>query len=126
MTPFNPHRGVIEIKGRIDGPQAPAFVNLALDTGATITIVRPSILVAAGYDPALAKRRIAITTATEVEFPALIRLEKFSVLGQERADFPVLAHATPPSAGLDGLLGLDFLRGLSLTIDFRSGQISLS
>jgi hypothetical protein len=32
----------------------------------------------------------------------------------------------PPGAGVDGLLGLDFLRGQSLTIDFRSGEITLS
>jgi hypothetical protein len=47
-------------------------------------------------------------------------------LGQERASFPVLAHTLPPSAGIDGLLGLDYLRGQTLTVDFRSGTITLS
>jgi hypothetical protein len=38
-------------------------------------------------------------------------------------NFPVLGHTLPPSAGVDGLLGLDFLRGQSLTLDFRSGHL---
>jgi hypothetical protein len=47
-------------------------------------------------------------------------------MGQERTDFPVLAHTLPPSASVDGLLGLDFLRRQIVTIDFRRGIISLA
>jgi len=47
-------------------------------------------------------------------------------LGHERAGFPVLAHTLPPSAGVDGLLGLDFFHNLSLTIDFRGGQLTVA
>jgi hypothetical protein len=42
-----------------------------------------------------------------------------------RSFFPVLAYTLPPSLGVDGLLGLDFLRGLNLTLDFREGRMSL-
>ncbi len=38
----------------------------------------------------------------------------------------VLAHDLPTEAAVDGLLGLDFFRDLSLTIDFRAGQIDLT
>jgi hypothetical protein len=38
----------------------------------------------------------------------------------------VLSHALPPTTGIDGLLGLDFLRGSVLTIDFQNGQIDLA
>jgi hypothetical protein len=40
--------------------------------------------------------------------------------------FSVLAHTLPPSAGVDGLLGLDFLRGQVLTVDFRSGRVTVA
>jgi hypothetical protein len=52
-----------------------------------------------------------------------VPLEKVAALGLERTAFSVLAHTLPPSAGVDGLLGLDFLRGQVLTVDFRSGRI---
>jgi hypothetical protein len=34
-------------------------------------------------------------------------------------------HTLPPSAGVDGLLGLDFLRGMRFTADFRAGALTL-
>ena len=39
--------------------------------------------------------------------------------GQKRAEFSVLGHTLTPSTEVDGLLGLDYFRGLSLTIDFH-------
>ena len=47
------------------------------------------------------------------------------MLSQERNGFPVLAHTLPPSAHIDGLLGLDYMRGQMLTIDFRQATVSL-
>jgi hypothetical protein len=47
-------------------------------------------------------------------------------MGQERRHFPVLAHTLPPSASVDGLLDLDYVRGQMLNIDFRQGTISLT
>ncbi len=38
----------------------------------------------------------------------------------------VLCHTLPPSATVDGLLGLDFFRGHQLTVDFQTGQITLT
>jgi predicted aspartyl protease len=98
---------------------------LALDTGATATVVNIAMLVAVGYDPALAPTRLQVTTGSGVEYAPPVTLSRIQALGQERLDFPVLGHTLPPSAGVDGLLGLDFLRGQSLTVDFRSGHVTL-
>jgi hypothetical protein len=66
-----------------------------------------------------------MTTASGVEYVPLLAIDRIEVLGQQRTSFPVAAHTLPPSASIDGLLGLDFLRGGELTIDFRAGQITL-
>ena len=39
--------------------------------------------------------------------------------------FFLICHTLPASVSVDGLLGLDFLRGQRLTIDFRAGRIAL-
>ena len=52
-------------------------------------------------------------------------LDRLSALGRHRLAFPVLAHSLPPVAGIDGLLGLDFLRGSVLTVDFQAATITL-
>ena len=82
------------------------------------------MLVALGDDPALVPERIQVTTGSGVEFVPRITWHKITALGQERTSFPVLGHTLPPSAGSDGLLGLDFVRGQTLTVDFRTGTLT--
>ena len=124
--PFDPQQGLIIVPAELWGPNGSAVLRLALDTGATGTLVNTGMLVALGYDPALIPDRVQITTGSGVEFVPRVLLDRIMVLGEESADFPVLGHTLPPSAGIDGLLGLDFFRGRSLTIDFRTGQMELA
>jgi predicted aspartyl protease len=123
---FNPREGLILVQAELWGPSGSGIVSLALDTGATSTVVNQSRLMQVGYDPALVPDRLQITTGSGVEFVPRLTLSKVTALGQERTSFPVLCHTLPPSAGVDGLLGLDFFRGQTLTVDFRSGEITLS
>ncbi len=102
-----------------------AVLSLALDTGATSTLVNQSRLMQLGYDPASQLERFQMTTGSGIEFVARLTLSKIVALGRERTNFPVLCHTLPPSASVDGLLGFDFFRGMSLTIDFRNGQLHL-
>jgi hypothetical protein len=46
-------------------------------------------------------------------------------LGKEKSNFLVIAHDLPPTASIDGVLGLDFLREHIVTIDFKQGFIEL-
>jgi predicted aspartyl protease len=123
---FDSHRGLIVVPVELKGPSGSAVLRFALDTGATSTGVSVGLLVAIGYDPALVVDRIQVTTGSAVEFALRVVLERLFALGYERSAFPVLGHTLPPSVGVDGLLGLDFLRGLNLTIDFRLGQLTLA
>ena len=124
--PFDSQQGLIIIRTELWGPAGSIVLRLALDTGATGTVVNIGMLVTIGYDPALAPDRIQITTGSGVEFVPRVTLDKMTALGQERTDFPVMGHTLPPSAGIDGLLGLDFFRGQSLTLDFRTAKVTLA
>lgn len=123
--PFDPQQGLIIVRAELWGPTGSVVLRFALDTGATSTVINIGLLVAVGYDPALAPERIQITTGSGVEFVPRVTVDRLSALGQEQSGFPALGHTLPPSAGVDGLLGLDFFRGQSLTLDFRTGQITL-
>jgi predicted aspartyl protease len=123
--PFDSQQGLIIVRVELWGPSGSAVLRLALDTGATSTVVNVGMLVAVGYDPALMPDRIQVTTGSSVEFVPRVVLDKIVALGQERVGFGVLCHTLPPSAGVDGLLGLDFFRGQCLTIDFRNGRVTL-
>jgi Aspartyl protease len=124
--PFNPQQGLLLVQAVLDGPTGTATLRMALDTGATGTLISSAILVAVGYDPSAAPQRIQVTTGSGVEFVPILPVTRLDALGQQRVGFPVLAHTLPPSAAVDGLIGLDFLRGSLLRIDFRQGQIAVT
>jgi len=122
---FNSSSGLILIRVVIHGPTRSTVARLALDSGATTTLINQGPLVWIGYDPSLAPERVQVTTGSGVEFAPRLPLLKISALGCSRGQFPVLAHTLPPSATVDGLLGLDFFRGTRLEIDFRQGLLNL-
>jgi predicted aspartyl protease len=123
--PFNPRQGLIVVTAQIWGPTGDTVAQLALDTGATSTLVNAAVLLTIGYDPALAPHRVRMTTGSGLEFVPRLTIQKIEALGQGHTNFPLLCHTLPPSASVDGLLGLDYLRSRRLTIDFRTGHITL-
>ncbi len=123
---FDPHQGLVIVQAELDGPSGSAVLRLALDPGATGTLINVGMLVSTGYDPALVPDRVQVTTGSSVEFVPRVMLSRITALGRERTNFLVLCHTLPPSAGIDGLLGLDFLRRQHLTVDFRGGRVTLS
>lgn len=123
---FDPQDGLILVNAEIKGPRGSAVVRLALDTGATATLINTAILVAVGYDPAVVPQRVQVTTGSGIEFVPRLALDRIDALGQSRDSFFVLAHTLPTSASVDGLLGLDFLRESILTVDFRTGLVLLA
>lgn len=126
MSPtFDPHQGLIIVHAEIVGISGAAILRLALDTGATTTLINSGMLLSIGYDPALSSDRVQITTGSGVEFVPRLVVKRLIALGKEVTDFSVLCHTLPASAGVDGLLGLDFLRGNNLRLDFKVGAITL-
>ncbi len=123
---FDPDRGPILVEAGASGPLGQADLQLLLDTGATTSLIRDTILIALGYDPSQSTDLVSVTMGSGVALVPRLVLTRLTALGQHRIGFPVLAHPLPPSAGVDGLLGLDFLRGHSLTLDFRGGLITLA
>jgi predicted aspartyl protease len=101
-------------------------IPVVLDTGASLTIVATDILAQRGYDPAdplLGRQRIV--TGSGVEYAPRITVRSATAIGQKVANLEVLSHDLPSESGVDGLLGLNFLKHFKLTIRFRKGIIEL-
>jgi len=122
---FDPRNGLIIVRAELTGPSGNAILQLALDTGATTSLINVAMLVAIGYDPALSTDRVQVTTGSGVEFAPRVELQRLTALGQERYGLQLLGHTLPPSSGVDGLLGLDFFRGLHLSVDFEPAKCAL-
>jgi hypothetical protein len=122
MLPFDPGEDLIVVPARVLGSGKELIVRLALDTGATSSMLNWDIAVNLGYDPSAAPNRVHTTTGSGIEMLPSIIIRRFESLGHAHTDFPILL---PPTTDIDGVLGLDFFRGRKLTIDFRIGLVTL-
>ena len=94
---FDPLQGLVIVWAELFGASGRVRLRLALDTGATGTLVNGVHLVAVGYDPSLVSERVQVTTGSGMEYAPRIKVSRFQALGQERLSFPVLSHTLPPS-----------------------------
>jgi hypothetical protein len=124
-TAFQPRSGPIIVEAELAGPTGTLKATMILDTGATTTCLSPKVLRLVGHDPSMAIGQAQLITGSGVSTVPLVMVNRLSALGQHAIGLRVLARNLPLSAAADGLLGLDFLRGHVLTIDFSQGQISL-
>ena len=124
-VPFASAEHLIKVQVHLASPSVETAVILALDTGAEMTLVNRDVIEYLGYDLSTASENVQITTGSGVEFVPEISLTRIDALDHEYRAFPVLCHTLPPSATVDGVLGLDFLRGKRLVLDFRAGIITL-
>lgn len=122
----DPTGGPISIRAEVTGPVRSLALELILDTGATTSRLTDVAPIALGYDPAASPDRVQMTTGSQVLSVPKLVVTRLSALGQHRFGFPVLAHTLPDAASVHGLLGLDFLRGGVLTVDFRLGRVALA
>ncbi len=98
---------------------------MALDTGATYTVLSRRLLREVGVDLGRPIRRLELAMGAGLVPVEMFRIDELSALGHSRASFRVVAYDLPADLELDGLLGLDFLARRRLTLDFRRGSLEL-
>lgn len=123
---FDPAARSVLVPVVVFGPRLDFTFRFAVDTGATQTSVRPHFLQRLGLDFSRPAGRKRIRSATGTALVPVISVTRIEALGHTRTDFLVAAHDFPLGTTADGLLGLDFFRGLVLTLDFARGRASLS
>jgi predicted aspartyl protease len=125
VTRFDSKRDLIIVKGRVWGPHQRQRrpLRLVLDTGAAETIVIPEVLDELGYNPRQGEAITVIRSAVGREEGYLIRVARFACLGHQASDFRVHAHDLPEGWGIEGLIGLSFLRQLNYEIRSIEGRI---
>lgn len=125
VTRFDPDSDLIIIDGRVWGPDAQQDrgLSLVLDTGAAETIISPDVLDELGYSARLGEQRTVMRSAVGREEGYMIRVARFRCLGFVEMDFRIHAHDLPEGWGIDGLIGLSFLRLLNYEVRSREGRI---
>lgn len=100
-------------------------VRLLVDTGARNTVLPARLLQEFGYNLNNPVRQVRITAAGGILQVPMITVAWFNCLGTNIQSFAVIALDLPPSAGVDGLLGMDFLTTIGAIVDINQMQIAV-
>ncbi|MBY0513867.1 MAG: retroviral-like aspartic protease family protein [Gemmataceae bacterium] len=122
---FDPAARSVLVPVTVVGPRRHHTFRCALDTGSTHTVLPATYLRGLGYDLTRPAGRTRVRSATGLTAVPVIRVSAVVTLGRVRTDFLVAALDLPLGVGADGLLGLDFFRGLVVTLDFARGRVGL-
>jgi len=123
---FDPQAPALIVPVRVVGPREAYTFRCTLDTGSTCTVMPARLMRRLGIDLSRPLGHVRLRTATGITLAPLIRVPALAALDRVRTEFVVAAHDLPLGVETDGLLGLDFLRGFVLTVDFVRGRIDLS
>jgi hypothetical protein len=126
VIPFelNEDINLIIVLGKIDDYE----VRLALDTGASDTVIDFTALMIAGYHKQNAVANVELETGKGNVFADLFEVNTFEVLGISRKSFRLCSYdflANSVLTDIDGVLGIDFLMGKKVCIDFLKFEITI-
>jgi clan AA aspartic protease (TIGR02281 family) len=111
---------VIVLKILLKGKRDFRMIKMVLDTGASISTIPTETALAIGCDPAKAKKRIEMITASGTEYVPVVIIPEIRFLGFSLRNIETACLNLPPQSAVSGLLGLNVLRHFDILLKFRS------
>jgi clan AA aspartic protease (TIGR02281 family) len=99
---------------------------MILDTGAVYTVLAWDVAKDIGYDPAVSEHRTPIITANGVIEAPVITVESIKLADLRAGAVDVVCHDIPEITGIEGLLGLSFLKHFRTLIDYTAGILEIT
>lgn len=111
------------VEAQIQGSGGVRHLQLVLDTAASATLIRPSVLEEIGCGRAPHSKATSIRSALGKEPGFLVKVPRFWALGFTVLDYEVHGHELPDQYDIDGLLGMTFLDDFDYTIRSMRNEI---
>ncbi|MFQ5641395.1 MAG: TIGR02281 family clan AA aspartic protease [bacterium] len=123
--PFTPSDTLVGFECRIEY-KGIAVVWMALDTGASRTIIPTEVLRNIGFQEDSLKNIVSFGDASQTHLAPIVKLPSFSVGNATVSNLEALAYTLPEKLGIDGLIGLNFLQYFKkFTVDFEESKLLL-
>jgi len=125
ITYFNPARDLIVVESMVWGPAGRARLSLAVDTASAATVIVPHSIDDLGYSP---RDGIAITSGRSAigkEQGYTLKVVRLAALGFVFRNFEVNVFDLAAGHGIDGLIGLSFLRNFDYEVRSVVGRIAV-
>jgi clan AA aspartic protease (TIGR02281 family) len=104
---------------KINGPKGFREIDMVLDTGSVYTVIAWDVAKDIGFDPAISERRMPIITANGIIEAPLITVQGIHIRDLVAESVDVICHDIPEITGIEGLLGLSFLKHFRTLIDYN-------
>ena len=108
------------------GPRGTRILDVAMDTGATYTVIPVEAAIAIGCDPHRSVERIEIITAGSSIYVPVVTIPALTVLGYTLKSVKAVCHDLPPRSPVSGLLGLNVLRQFNVLLAFPDHYFEIS
>ena len=99
---------------------------LALDTGASTTVIRESALIDIGYSLEAITEFASFGNASKTHLVPKVTLKSLSLASARVENIEALAYSIPEEYGIHGVVGLNFLRNFNINLDFQRGMLTLN
>ena len=114
---------------KVDAQLGASDFTLALDTGATHTVIDLTVMLMNGYHFQDSVGIVEFETAKGVVSAYIFKIETLKILGIVKRNIEVASYdfiGNNVILDIDGVVGLDFFKNTALTINFRKSTIRLN
>jgi len=111
---------------KINGPSGMREIDMVLDTGAVYTIIAWDVAKDINYDPAVSEHRMPMVTANGIIEAPLITVRSIQIADLRAEGVDVICHDIPEITGIEGLLGLSFLKKFRTLVDYTTGVLEIT
>ena len=102
------------------------WARMVLDTGARVTAIAPRTLKQLGFDLDRAESTTGIVGAIGEASAPVVTVASVSLMAAEVKDLRVVCYSLHPKLGLDGVLGLNFLKHFDIEISHSTETLTLT
>ena len=125
VAPFPPNAPVLLFDCTIEFHTKLTLI-MALDTGSSYTVIREAAARKIGFELDKVQEWVTIGDASQHHIAHKVTLKSFSLADAKIDSLDVLIYTLPEEHGIDGIIGLNFLRQFNIGLDFKQGILTLN
>jgi len=122
--PFDPSAPILPFECSVEFKTRHTFT-MVLGTGASYTIISQAAAIEVGFDLGQITETISFGDASQTHMATKVTLKSFSLADAKVDNLDALIYTIPEEYGVDGVIGLNFLRHFNITLDFEQGTLTL-
>ncbi len=125
QIPFDPNANILIFRCRVEY-ESIITLYLALDTGASNVIISREAAINIGYNLKLTPDQTTISDASTSHLVPILTLKSFRLADATVENIQVLCYTIPEELGINGVIGLNFLRHFNVNLNFEKGILTLN